>query len=149
MEERIAAENFLTSRYAARWVAIKLLENDDVILKEAREADSQLTESLMTDRARVAEHLQATLNTTPESIIADYRYGYIRGVLRKGVITQESNKSRLALSDKLDKVLTNTLLGPLIMLGVLFLIFQVTFVDGSLSSGLGRGRLCLGLRSVR
>ena len=135
MEERIAAENFLTSRYAARWVAIKLLENDDVILKEAREADSQLTESLMADRTRVAEHLQATLNTTPESIIADYRYGYIRGVLRKGVITQESNKSRLALSDKLDKVLTNTLLGPLIMLGVLFLIFQVTFVVGAYPQG--------------
>ena len=135
MEERITTSRFLTDRYAARWVAIKLLENDKVILKEAAETDRELTAYLMDRRATVAEHLQATLNTTPESIIADYRYGYIRGVLRNGVVTQEDNKSRLALSDKLDKVLTNTLFGPLIMLGVLFAIFQLTFVVGAYPQG--------------
>ncbi len=135
MEERILAENLLTDRYTARWVGIKLLESDEVVLKEALATNRELTEKLMEDRARVAEHLRDTLNTTPESIIADYRYGYIRGVLRNGVISQESNKSRLALSDKLDKVLTNTLLGPLIMLGVLFLIFQLTFVVGAYPQG--------------
>ncbi len=135
MEALITAQGLLTHHYTPRWVAIKLLENDEVVLNEAREANPELTEKLMAQRARVADHLKNTLNTTPESIIADYRYGYIRGVLKNGVVTQESNKSRLALSDKLDKVLTNTLFGPLIMLGVLFLIFQVTFVVGAYPQG--------------
>lgn len=42
---------------------------------------------------------------------------------------------RLALSDKLDKVLVNPLLGPIIMLAVLYLVFQVTFVIGAYPQG--------------
>ena len=72
---------------------------------------------------------------SPEAIIADYRYGFIRGVLRSGAVRRESAKDRLELSDKLDKVLTNTLFGPLIMLGVLYAMFQLTFVIGAYPQG--------------
>lgn len=41
----------------------------------------------------------------------------------------------MALTDKLDKVFTNTLFGPLIMLGILYVMFQVTFDVGAYPQG--------------
>jgi Fe2+ transport system protein B len=81
-------------------------------------------------RKKAAAHVRSTLNANLESIITDYRYGFIRSLLRDGIVTQDAGKDRLALSDKLDKVLTNAFLGPLIMIGVLYLMFQVTFTVG-------------------
>lgn len=59
----------------------------------------------------------------------------MRGLLKDGVLRRESGKDRLALSDKLDKVLVNALFGPLIMIAVLYLVFQVTFVVGAYPQG--------------
>lgn len=87
--------------------------------------------------------MRDTLNANMEAIITDYRYGYIRGLLRDGIVQQDPGKDRLALTDKLDKVLTNAFLGPLIMIGVLFLVFQVTFALGAYPARLGGGRLWL------
>ena len=70
-----------------------------------------------------------------QSVITDHRYGYIRSILRDGIVSQDPGKSRLALSDKLDKVLTNAFFGPLIMLGVLYMIYQITFEVGAYPQG--------------
>jgi len=83
----------------------------------------------------VADHIQTTLQTSPEAIISDYRYGFVRGLLKDGIMSRESGRDRLALSDKIDKVLVNALFGPLIMLGVLYLVFQVTFTVGAYPQG--------------
>lgn len=70
-----------------------------------------------------------------EAYITDARYGYIRGLLRDGVVRQDAGKDRLALSDKLDKVLTNAFFGPLIMLAVLYALFYVTIEVGAYPQG--------------
>jgi ferrous iron transport protein B len=77
--------------------------------------------------ARVSHHLQKTLNVFPEAIIADHRYGYLKAVLRDGVITHAFDIDRLYTSDRIDKIVTNRLLGPLIMLGILLGLYQFTF----------------------
>ena len=134
MERLLAEKGLLTDRYPARWIALKVLENDSEILRQV-ERMPDVAAQLRADRETVADHLRDTLQTSPEAIIADYRYGFIRGVLRSGAVRRESAKDRLELSDKLDKVLTNTLFGPLIMLGVLYAMFQLTFVIGAYPQG--------------
>lgn len=134
MERLLTEKGLLTDRYPARWIALKVLENDSEILKQV-ERMPDVAAQLRADRETVAEHLRGTLQTSPEAIIADYRYGFIRGVLRSGAVRRESAKDRLELSDKLDKVLTNTLFGPLIMLAVLYAMFQLTFVIGAYPQG--------------
>ena len=52
-----------------------------------------------------------------------------------GVMRQDAGKDRLALSDKLDKVLTNAFFGPLIMLAVLYALFYVTIEVGAYPQG--------------
>ncbi len=123
----IAAGNFLTSRYPARFTAIKYLENDEQILDRGREESPAIAAELEADVARVSHHLQKTLNVFPEAIIADHRYGYLKAVLRDGVITHAFDVDRLYTSDKIDKIVTNRLLGPLIMIGILLGLYQFTF----------------------
>ncbi|MGE4297074.1 MAG: ferrous iron transport protein B [Desulfovibrionaceae bacterium] len=144
MAAMIQAAHFLTDRYPARWTALKYLENDHEIMelgrlacRESRDAalPPVFSEELEAQVKEVADHLQATLDTYPEAVIADYRYGFITSLLRQGVLTREPLHDRIALSDKLDKVLTHQFCGPIIMFAVLFLVYQITFVIGDYPLG--------------
>jgi ferrous iron transport protein B len=130
MTTAIEAEKFLTDRYPARWVAIKYLENDAPVMDEGRKAGA-IGARLEDMAAKAAAHCDATLNTYPEAIIADYRYGFISSILRDGVLTRDDRLDRIEASDKIDRVLTHRFLGPVVMLGVLYLVYKITF-------GLGR-----------
>mgnify|MGYP007003910405 CR=1 FL=1 len=56
----------------------------------------------------VARHLRDTLNTWPEAVIADYRYGFISSLLRDGVLVRlQDMHARIQFSDRMDKVLTH------------------------------------------
>ena len=135
MEKRIEDTGLLARKYMPHWVALKMLEADSEILSEVRAANAELFEELDAMRKKTISHVRSTLNTNLESIITDYRYGFIRSLLRDGIVTQDAGKDRLAISDKLDRVLTNALLGPIIMIGVLYLMFQVTFTLGAYPQG--------------
>jgi ferrous iron transport protein B len=133
MTEWIEREGFLTDRYPARWLALKYLESDDEIRVLGRK-HGPLATALEEAARKVGEHCEKTLNTYPEAIIADYRYGFITSVLR-GVIHRDEQPQRLAVSDKIDKVLTQRLLGPLIMILILYLVYQFTFSIGNIPMG--------------
>ena len=47
-------------------------------------------------------------------------------------VVQLNRIDRVALSDRIDTVLTHALLGPIIMLGVLYGIYQFTFIVGDI-----------------
>ena len=51
------------------------------------------------------------------------------------MVRKSSSKDRLAFTDKLDKVLTNTILGPVIMLAVVYFMFWTTFIVGAYPQG--------------
>lgn len=126
MSELIEKENFLVNRFPARWLALKYLENDEQVLALGK-AERTVHETLLLKVKVVEDHLQKTLNTYPEGIIADYRYGYVSSIL-KDVVTQKSDSlSRVYLSEKIDIVLTNRFFGPFILLGILYAVYQFTF----------------------
>lgn len=131
MEKIIEKNKLLVNVYQPRFVAVKLLENDQDILREAQKADAVTTAKLMAIYEHVAQHVHNTFNTDTESIITDHRYGFIHSILKDGVFDRDPAKDRLAFSDKLDKVLTNAFTGPIIMLGVLYLMYQITFEVGA------------------
>jgi ferrous iron transport protein B len=130
MTARIMSKSLLTARYPARWVALKYLEGDDQIKELGRSSDPELASWLDAKAQQVADHLRATLGTYPEAVVADYRYGFIASLLKNGVVTRDHLGDRIAVSDKVDQLLTHKLLGPVIMLGVLYLVYQVTFTLG-------------------
>jgi len=127
MEKEIGTNNFLTDTYPARWIALKYMEKDEQILSQGKKINPELAARLEATVKKVSSHLLNTLDTYPEAMIADQRYGYIKSILKQGVIFQKYDPNRLYSSDKIDKVLTNRFLGPLIMLAVLAVLFHVVF----------------------
>jgi ferrous iron transport protein B len=127
MEAAIEGEGFLTDTYPARWVALKYLENDDQIMALGRQHHPELARMLEERGRAVSDHLHKTLDLYPEAVIADQRYGFIRSMLQQGVLTVRHDRDRLYLSDRIDKVLTNRLAGPLIMLAVIWGLYRFTF----------------------
>ncbi|MEG2140947.1 MAG: ferrous iron transport protein B, partial [Bilophila sp.] len=136
MEKAIADAGLLAPEYPARWVAIKLLELDEEMLTRSRAANAELTARLEREVDEVTAHLRDTLDTWPEAVIADYRYGFISSLLRDGVLVRRVDvHRRLHLTDHMDHVLTHPLVGPLIMFGVLYLLYKITFSFGAIPMG--------------
>ena len=117
----------LTAIYPERWLGVKFLENDEQIINKAKLASPGAAAKLNSRCEALASHLQHTLGVYPDSVIADHRYGYIKSILRQGVVTTTHVADRLYTSDKIDKVVTHRLLGPLIMAAVLFALYTFTF----------------------
>jgi ferrous iron transport protein B len=107
-----------------RWVGIKLLENDREVVQQVS-LDPGLAAHLEELRLKLTEHISRTLSDDPEGVIADYRYGYIGSVCKQAV--REERAQRLEFSDKADRVLTNRLLGPVILLAVIYGIYNFVF----------------------
>ncbi|HHD57396.1 MAG TPA: ferrous iron transport protein B, partial [Desulfobulbaceae bacterium] len=123
----IEKNKLLTDDYPARWIALKFLEHDEQILEKAKQLNPELTEELLQNCETVTTHLQQTMEVYPEAVIADHRYGYIKSVLHQGVIREKFVGDRLYTSDKIDKIVTHRILGPLIMAAILFGLYTFTF----------------------
>ncbi|MEJ2098547.1 MAG: ferrous iron transport protein B [Desulfobacterales bacterium] len=135
MAKEIEDHGFLTDTYWARWVALKYMENDEQILDLGKKANPEVSNRLEEAVRKVSLHLQVTLDTYPEAMIADQRYGYIKSILKQGVIQQKYDQNRLYSSDRIDKVLTNRFVGPLIMLAVIAALYRFTFTYSELPVG--------------
>ncbi|MBT3388183.1 ferrous iron transport protein B [Desulfobacula sp.] len=127
MEAIIKSAGFLTSHYRHRWTALKYLENDQQIIEMGHKEDKAIALKLDQIVQKVTRHLGETLDAHPEGIIADQRYGYVNSVLKQGVIKFYHDENRLQISDKIDKVVTNRFLGPVIMVAVLMGLYHFTF----------------------
>jgi len=127
METIIRKADLLTENWPARWIGVKYLENDAHVIEKGDKVNLEVSEQLKAITQKVARHLDATLDTYPEALIADYRYGYISGILKQGVVQRRKDANRLQLSDKVDKIVTNRILGPLIMIAVVYGLYHFTF----------------------
>lgn len=123
----IEEKRLLTDLYPSRWTGLKILENDDQILDKAMHANKTVAHALVTKSDNVTQHLLNTVEAYPEAIIADHRYGFIKSILRQGVLAQRFDADRLYTSDKIDKIVTNRFLGPIIMALVLLGLYSFTF----------------------
>ena len=125
MEHRIAASPGLTAspygHCATRWLALNLLQDDEAIAA-LQKADPNLA----ADMAQVCRFVQDELRSIgrdTEGIIADGHSGFVRQVAA-ACIVKTGDRHRLSLSDRLDRVLAHAVWGALIMLGVLYAMFE-------------------------
>jgi len=113
--------------YTARWLAIKLLENDSEVreLAGAPEAIRQVEAS--------THHLRTIFGDSPELVIAGRRYAFISGACQETV--RSTVEARHTLSDRIDTVLTHSIAGVPIFLGMMYLVFYLTFTLGEYPTG--------------
>ncbi len=124
LEEVIRREGIHLDTYPPRWLALKCLEGDNQIIRLIGK-DEALSAEVNSICDRVAKHTLDTLEEEPEGIISDHRYGHIAGITRK--VLKRRIESRLNMSDRIDRVLTNRLIGPMAMIGILYAIYEFTF----------------------
>lgn len=115
--------------FPERWIAIKYLEGDEQIV-DLVSREGEKGEEVRKIAEKTSKHCKDTLGITPDSLVADYRYGFISSVLRDGAMTDSSSFDRVILSDRIDALLTNRFFGPVIMLAVLYAMFHITFKIG-------------------
>ena len=107
----------------SRWIAIKLLEDDEIILD--RIEDSSKRNNILNTTEKVKKHFMDIYNESSEEVIANARYAYIEGLLKE-VLTKPATEKK-TLTDKIDSIVTNRLLGFPIFLIIMYLMFQITF----------------------
>ncbi|OQX86461.1 MAG: ferrous iron transport protein B [Candidatus Omnitrophica bacterium 4484_70.2] len=123
IEEVILKDRSLTQKYPSKWLAVKSLEDDTEIIKKLK--GSVYSQEILTQVERSAKHLEKIFGDTPQGIIADRRYGFISGACSEAV--KKTYEVRHSISDKIDKVLLNKILGLPIFLGLMWLVFKFTF----------------------
>ena len=119
--ERIAAHQQLSGTYPPRWLAIKLLEGEADLLQAVAGTDGG--EAFVAQAESGRSRIEAMHGDTADIAIADARYGYVHGVVREVVDT--SAVSRYTFTDRLDRVLTNRILGLPIFFAVMFVVFKL------------------------
>lgn len=108
--------------YNSRWLSVKLLEGDKDVL-------SLVPSPIVAEEVKRAEQdIEQILGDTPETAIASARYGFISGACQECVTT--TVEARHNMSDAIDSVLVNRVLGIPIFLGLMYLVFQLTFTLG-------------------
>ncbi|RLB73220.1 MAG: ferrous iron transport protein B [Deltaproteobacteria bacterium] len=132
MTEIIQEQQFMVDRYPARWIALKYLENDAEIIRYGK-LNGKVAEKLESIAEKTKEHCLRTLKVPPEAIIADYRYGLINSILKQNIIIQEKTRQeRIDFTTKLDGLLVNRFIGPILMIAILYGMFQITFTVGEI-----------------
>lgn len=116
--------------YDPHWAAVKLLEDDSVVLKRLRAAlpDPALA-AVMEKTAVLRRTLQERYNEDPEIVLTDERYGFIAGIMKEVFTT--SSRKRIDTSRNIDLVLTNRFIGFPIFLFFIWAMFQLTFTLGA------------------
>lgn len=109
-----------------RWTALKLLEADPEVGKRVEAMIGRDGVFSQVDESR--NHLAAIYGDAPETVLTDARYGFISGAMKQTVRVE--NTDRVHLSDKVDKVLTHRLVGPIILMLVLYGVYTLTFQGG-------------------
>lgn len=114
-------------RYPQRWLAIKLLENDSDIVKmvEGLPGGARIIKAATVAR----EMIQVAFDTDPEIAIANLRYQCVGAICQEVIIDHRDGV--LTTSDKIDRVLTNRVLGLPIFLGLMWLLFNMVFTLGA------------------
>ena len=122
LQDLIEAKPVLTTRYGPRWLAIKLLEQDNDILTKLEQLGGQ--NAILAEAKKSISHLQEIYGDDVDTVVADRRYGWINGLVKE--VVQRSAVDRITLSDKIDKVVTNRVLGIPIFLAMMWIVFKVT-----------------------
>lgn len=109
------------------WTAIKLLENDEIILEKIE--NSSKRNKILATIKKVKKHLKNVFGEGSEEVIANARYAFIDGLLEETV--KKPPKEKKTLTEKIDNIVTNRILGIPIFLFIMWITFQITFTVGA------------------
>lgn len=132
VKEVICKNENIRYKYSARFLAIKLLENDKDI--EQRVISTLPNgEEVIRVRDKEAERIRLSMNEDSEQAITDAKYGFITGALKETYT--EKNQNTEMFTRIVDSIVTHKIWGFPIFFVFLYLMFECTFVFGEYPKG--------------
>ncbi|WP_297495527.1 ferrous iron transport protein B [Thermococcus sp.] len=114
----------LASRYPLRWLAIKLLQRDDDVMKLVlRHLGEDKLKEIMTHLSEAEERYGRAMDL----IIAGQKYEFIDGLTHEFM---SYGKPQETLTDQLDRILVHPVYGFIAMAFVFYLVFKFVFAFG-------------------
>ena len=101
-----------------RWYAVKFLENDSKVV-ESMNLSTAAKAAVDKDR----KELETKHDDDMESIVTDERYKFIQKIVET---TVKKGKDKLTTSDKIDRIVTNRILGIPIFIAVMFVVYYIS-----------------------
>ena len=101
-----------------RWYAVKFLENDSKVV-ESMNLSAAAKAAVDKDR----KELETKHDDDMESIVTDERYKFIQKIVET---TVKKGKDKLTTSDKIDRIVTNRILGIPIFIAVMFVVYYIS-----------------------
>jgi ferrous iron transport protein B len=126
LEKLIAADEAFAARFPVRWLAVKLLEKDAHAYE--RLAGHTGEEAIKAAALKGINWIEKHFGKDAEIVIAEQRYGYIRGAVQESV--QIIRVPDFSFTEAADRIIMNRFLSLPIFIGVLWLVFQLTFLLG-------------------
>lgn len=100
---------------SARWFAIKLIENDEIVSTELKDSRNKLSDAI--------GKLEAENADDAASIITDARYKIIENIVTK-CVKKGIKENAETFSDRVDKIMTHRILGLPIFIAIVGVLFM-------------------------
>lgn len=114
--------------YPLRWLAVKLLENDPDVLEKINSIEG--TAPIIAEASNIRSELQDTVDL--DFVFAEYRHRFAVDVYNNAVVEVGTDDS---ISTKIDKILTNRILGIPIFLALMWVMFTAVIDIGAYPQG--------------
>jgi ferrous iron transport protein B len=111
-----------------RFYAFKLIEDDKAVNERVPGARDAISSEI--------EAMEKDYDDSADSIIADSRYEKITEIV-SGAYTKAPRNEKGTLSDRIDRIVTNRILGIPIFIGVITFVYFIAMYDGDLGTSPG------------
>lgn len=132
LQELIRKTPSVTDNYSSRFLALRLLEQDDNSAHLLSHVDNFI--EIQGAAREEITRIKNLFREEPETLVTDARYGYIAGALKE-TLKKSGKDPGFTRSQRIDRILTHRFLGLPIFLGFLWLMFHTTFTLGSYPMG--------------
>jgi len=125
-------EHVYSSLIQSRWLAVKLIEGDAELCSKMPGA---IKPAIQKEVSAISKHR----GQEPDAVIADDRYGFIRGLVKD--VVKRKRVSQWTFSDAVDKIVLSGIAGLPIFFAVMYLVFLIAVkasdpIIGLIDSGL-------------
>jgi ferrous iron transport protein B len=127
IESRLAAQGAPGTGYPLRWAAIKLMEGDSEVQRLIHEKHPE-ADAVIAFAAEQRQAFEARYDETLQMHMANRRYQAADEIGRSCLKPKAGTKP--PLSDTIDRYVCHRFLGPVILVGVIWLLYYLSIVQG-------------------
>lgn len=123
LEKEIEKHPEINGIFSTRWGAVKLLEDDEIVVNRMKHYDNSgdINNALSKAKGWLRHHSGEESSTA----VVEARYGFASGAAREVTLMSEVN--RRMLTDVIDRLVCNRILGPVILCLVVYALFLFVF----------------------